>query len=91
MQPPLSESVGVFPPMCPTTGVSTGGVSGTVSPWPGILRDNTLVSFAALGEEAVGRDSLFIANESSDPSEEEDISMLDLAGLQVHVWHIKKR
>ena len=47
--------------------------------------------FAALGEEAVGRDSLFIAAGSNDPSEEEDISMLDLAGLQVHVWHDKKR
>ena len=46
---------------------------------------------AALEDEAVRRDSLFIANGSSDPSEEEDISMLDLAGLQVHVWHIKKQ
>ena len=77
--------------MCSATGILPGGVSGTVSPWPGILRDNTSVSSAALGEEAVRRDSLFIANGSSDPSEEEDISMLDLAELQVHVWHIKKR
>ena len=76
--------------MCPATGVSPEGVSRTVSPWPGILRDNTSVSSVALGEETVGRDSLFIANGSRDPSEEEDISMLDWAGLQVHVWHIKK-
>ena len=77
--------------MCPVTGVLPGGDSGTVSPWPGILRDNTSVSSAALGEEAVGSESLFIADGSRDPSEEEDISMLDLAGLQVHVWHDKKR
>ena len=77
--------------MCQPSGISPGGVSGTVSPWPGILRDNTSVSSAALGEEAVGRDSLFFANGSSDPSEEEDISMLDLAGLQVHVSDVKKR
>ena len=44
-----------------------------------------------LGEEAVGRDPLSIADGSSDPSEEEDISMLDLAGLQAHVWHVQKR
>ena len=71
--------------MCPVTGVSPGGVSRTVSPWPGILRDNTSVSSAALGEEAVRRDSLFIADVASDPFKEEDISILDLAGLQVHV------
>ena len=45
----------------------------------------------ALGEEAIERDPLFIADGSSDPSEEEDILMLDLSGLQVHVWCIKKR
>ena len=77
--------------MCPATGVSPRGVSGTVSPWPGILRDNTSVSSAGRGEEAVGSESLFITDGSRDPSEEEDISMLDLAGLQVHVWHVKKR
>ena len=49
------------------------------------------MSSAGLGDEVVGSKSLFIANGSSDPSEEEDISMLDLAGLQVHVWHVKKR
>ena len=49
------------------------------------------MSSAGLGEEAVGSESLFIADGSRDPSEEEDILMLDLAGLQVHVWHDKKR
>ena len=39
---------------------------------------------AALGEEAVGWDPLFIADGSSDSSEEEDSSMLDSAGLEVH-------
>ena len=67
--------------MRPATEISPGGVSGTVSPWPGILRDNTSVPSAALGEEAIGSESLFIADGSSDPSEEEDISMLDLDGL----------
>ena len=71
--------------MCSSTGILPGGVSGTVSPWPGILRDNTSVPSAALGEEAVGCELLFIVDGSRDPSEEEDISMLDLAGLQVHV------
>lgn len=57
--------------------VLSSGITGTVSPWPGILRDNTSVLFAALWEVAVGRDPLFIADGSSDPSEEEDSSMLD--------------
>ena len=77
--------------MCSATGILPGSISGTVSPWPGILRDNTSVSSAALVEEAVGSESLFIADGSRDPSKEEDISMLDLAGLQVHVSHDKKR
>ena len=76
--------------MCPATGILPGGVSGTVTPWPGILRDNTSVSSATLGEEVVRSESLFITERSRDPSEEEDISMLDLVGLQVHVWHDKK-
>ena len=67
--------------MRPATEISPGGVSGTVSPWPGILRDNTSVSSAALGEEAVGSESMFIVDGYNDPSEEEDILMLDLAGL----------
>ena len=90
MWPPSSGSVGVFPPMCSVIGVLSSGITGTVSPWPGILRDNTSVLFATLGEEAVGRDLLFITAGSNDPFEEEDISMLDLSGLQVHVWHDKK-
>ena len=53
--------------------------------------NNTSVSSVALGEEAIGSESMFIADVSRDPSEEEDISMLDLARLQVHVWHVKKR
>ena len=77
--------------MCPKTGIPSSGITGTASPWPDILRDNTSVLFAALGEEAVGRDLLFITAGSNDPFEEEDISMLDLAGLQMHVWHVKKR
>ena len=71
--------------MCSATGVSPSGDTGIVSPWPGILQDNTSMLSVALGEEAVRRDPLFIADGSSDPSEEEDISMLDLAGLEVHV------
>ena len=35
-------------------------------------------------EEAIGRDPLSITDGSSNPSEEEDNSMLDQAGLQVH-------
>ena len=85
MRPPSSGSVGVFPPMCSATGVLFFCITKTVSSWTGILRDNTSVLSAPLGEEYVGRDSLSIAAGSNDPSEEEDISMLDLAGLQVHV------
>ena len=77
--------------MYSATGVLSSGITGTVSPWPGILRDNTSVLSAALWEVVIRRDPLFIADGSSDPADEEDISMLDLAGLQVHVWHINKR
>ena len=64
--------------------VLSSSITGTVSPWPDILRDNTSVLSAALWEVAIGRDPLFIADGSSDPSKEEDSSMLDWAGLQMH-------
>lgn len=51
------------------------------SPWPGPLWDDTSVSFAPSGEEAVGRASLFIASGSSESSDE-DRSILDPAGLR---------
>ena len=59
-------------------------------PWSRILWDNTSVSSAGLGEEAVGSDSLLIADGSRDSSEE-DTSMWDLAGLHMHVRHDKKQ
>ena len=42
------------------------------------------------GEEAVGSESLFIANGSKDPSEE-DTSLWDLEGLHDHVRHDKEQ
>ena len=52
--------------------------------------NNTSVSSAGLGEEAVGSESLFITDGPRDPSEE-DTSMWDLAGLHMHVRHDKKQ
>ena len=87
---PIIGVHGGLPPMCPATGITPRGVSGTVSHGPSILRDNTSVSFAGLGEEAIGSESLFIADRLRDPPEE-DMSVWDLARLHEHVWHDNKQ
>ena len=70
--------------MCSATGPFSSGITRMACPWPDIHQDNTSVLSAALWEVAVGRDPLFNADGSSDPFEEEDSSMLDWAGLQMH-------
>ena len=79
--------MGICSPLCSAAEASPSGaalVASYVSPWPGILWDNTSVLSMALGEEAAGRDPLSITYGSSEFPEDEDRSRSERAGLQVH-------
>ena len=65
---PNSEPVGVSLPLYPGSGKSPRGDLGTTSPWLGAFLDNTSTLSVGQGVEAVGSESLFISDESKEPS-----------------------
>ena len=82
---PIISPMGICSPMCPAAEVLPFGAALTascISPYPGVLRDNTSVSSMVLGEEAAGRDPLSITFGSSEFPVDEDRRRTEWVGLQ---------
>ena len=84
------EPVGVLLPLRLGSGRSPRGAPKTTSPRLGAFRDNTSTLSVGQGVEAVGSESLFISDESKEPSDE-DTSRRARDGLHNHIRRKEKQ